>query len=340
MIRTTAGGTVVLLVLIFTSGGAASANETIQLSIKQSSHVAGETFDITVQTKDSSGQPIARKLNLAVRLLDGQGPGRVVQRGEISTREGDGLARVELSLEQPGSYTITGTAVHDSSIVSNALNLQIAGARILDDRVDQILRDWAARAKGIQSLWAEFDRTVYDKVWNNKEHHVGQACYLAPNRARLDIKDIESYVVNGKGEIWEYKPPLKQIKVYHLPPEMVKNQDLQDGPLPFLFGTDPERAKARYRFKIVEESAKSVHLAIYPKLREDQQNFVRAEVWLNKETFLPDRLMFQEPNSNEITFEFSGRIWINIEIEEDKYFECKEYADWRVIHQNVEVREK
>lgn len=339
--RTTASGTIVLLVLTtaaWSQGGSRAAMaETIQIAAQQTSYVTGESFEITVQTNDAQGNPIARVLDIAV-FLETKGPegAKVVQRGEITTRAQDGLAKVALSLDQPGSYKIQGVSKVDASIVSKPLSLQIVAARLFDDRVDQVLREWARRAKSIQSLWAEFDRTVVDRVWGNTVTKKGDACYLAPNRARLDIVDVESYVVNGKGEIWEYKPPLKQIKIFHLPPEMLRNQDLQDGPLPFLFGTDPEKAKARYSFKIADENEQSLHMIIYPKLQEDQQNFARAEVWLNKKTFLPDKLFFQEPNRKEITFSFTD-IHINIPIDPEVYFECKILEDWRVIHQNVEA---
>lgn len=338
--RTTASGTIVLLVLTtaaWSQGLSSQAKaETIQLTADQTSYVAGENFEITVQTLDGQGRPVARVLLLSVFEKSGvEGTGRIVQKGEISTRDRDGLARVALSLERPGAYAIQGVSKADQNVVSQALSLQIVPARILDDRVDQVLREWSNRAKGIQSLWAEFDRTVVDKVWNETTTNTGSACYLAPNRARLDIVDVESYIVNGKGEIWEYKVKPKQIKVYHLPKEMIQNQDLQDGPLPFLFGTDPDRAKARYNFKIGAEDDKSLHLVIKPKLQEDLQNFVRAEVWLNKEKFLPDKLYFLEPNRKEITFTFTF-IKTNIEIDPEKYFTCRQFPDWRIVHQNVE----
>lgn len=210
-------------------------------------------------------------------------------------------------------------------------------AGILDDRVDILLRDWSQKTSQIRSLYAEFERTTVDKVWGTKETAKGSARYMAPQKARLDIlgENAESYVITGTGEIWEYKPPTKQITVYELPPEMIKEvKNIQDGPLPFLFGTEPEKAKARYRFEIIHRDEKMIHVKVFPKLQEDKQHFVWAEIRLDGKTFLPTMLIFQEANSNEVTFDFGQSVWTNIEINEDD-FVGKPIKDWRIIRKKV-----
>lgn len=191
-----------------------------------------------------------------------------------------------------------------------------ANNAILDNRVDVLLRDWSERTSKIQTLYTEFTRTEIDKVWRTKESAAGSARYIHPNRARLDItgENAQSYVLTGQGEIWEFRPPKKQIVVWKLPPEEAAKDSLEDGPLPFLFGTRPDKAKMRYGFKILSEDEKVVHVEVIPKLRKDQQDFVQAEIWLSRQTFLPDRLKFLEANGNEMIFDFK-QIWTNIEID-------------------------
>ena len=207
---------------------------------------------------------------------------------------------------------------------------------ILEDRVDTLLREWSARTGKVKSLYAEFTRVTFDKVWQQTTKDDGSARYLHPNKARLDVtgERAESYVLTGAGEIWEYKPPIKQITIYQLPPDMVQQDNIQDGPLPFLFGTEPAKAKARYFLKIVEETDAMVHLLINPKLQEDQQNFTSAQLWLSKETFLPNKLMFLEPNGNEVSYEFKG-VWTNIEINTADFVPQTLPAPWRVIRKQV-----
>lgn len=208
---------------------------------------------------------------------------------------------------------------------------------LLDARIDVVLREWSARTAQVKSLYATFDRTTIDVVFRNEEKATGSARYLYPNRARLDVDDVESYVLNGKGEIWEYKPPLKQIKVYVLPPDMANKEALEDGPLPFLFGTGAEKMKARYQLKIVDETDAAIHLSVLPKMKEDQQNFARAELWLSKDKFLPTRLAFLEPSGNQVIFNFS-QVWTNIDIKATD-FDCQPIRDWTFVRQQVADRE-
>ncbi|QDU64024.1 Outer-membrane lipoprotein carrier protein [Planctomycetes bacterium Pan216] len=219
---------------------------------------------------------------------------------------------------------------------------------ILDDRVDTLLRQWSERTSKIESLYVEFTRTTFDPVWRAKEVAKGSARYLAPKMARLDIggDNPESYVLTGDGEIWEYKAAIEQLTIFELPEEMRKDADLQDGPLPFLLGADPGKAKARYRIDIIAEDEKLVHLKITPKLQEDMQNFTTVELWLNRETFLPEKLFFTEPNQSEVTFDFADpdpketgtRIWINIDISPDDFRGRMPTGDkWRIIRRKVEA---
>lgn len=212
---------------------------------------------------------------------------------------------------------------------------------LLDNRVDVILREWSSRTGEIKSLYAEFTRTNIDHAWKDKEVAEGSARFLAPTQARLDVlgDNAESYILTGEGEIWEYKPPIKQITIYELPPEMIRGDAIQEGPLPFLFGTKPDKAKARYNFKIIEETDKHVHIKIKPKLQEDMKNFAAADLWLDRSNYLPSKLMFVEPNQNQVTYEFKG-IWTNIEISKDdfvpKLIKGKPgEPDWRVNRKKV-----
>lgn len=203
---------------------------------------------------------------------------------------------------------------------------------ILDNRVDTLLREWAERTSKIRSLYAEFTRTTFEPAFKTKETDEGSARYLHPRRARLDIVSppdrAESHVLTGTGELWIYLPPHKKIKVFKLPPEAKENDPQKDGPLPFLFGSRPEEAKARYRFDILDENPKNIHVKVFPKLVDDQKNFVWCELWLNKENFLPDKIRIREGNDTELTFTFKG-IWTNIPIEPSD-FVCRRIKDWTV----------
>ena len=73
---------------------------------------------------------------------------------------------------------------------------------------------------------------------------------------------------------------------HHLPPQL-QGKGIVDGPLPFLFGTEAAKLKARYWLRIVPPVEKSppdqIMLEARPKYREDAQNYVRAQVILQKQ---------------------------------------------------------
>lgn len=189
------------------------------------------------------------------------------------------------------------------------------GDAILESRVDKLLRQWADRTSQIKSLYTEFSQSTKDAVWQKDTQANGSARYLAPDRARLDIMgdNAQSLVVTGKREIWHYKVEDKQITVYHLNEDVDPQAALEDGPLPFLFATKPERAKQRYTFEILEEDDNIIKTKIVPKLEEDKSNFTYAIVTLDKENLLPKQLFFEEVNQNTVTYDFV-KIWTNIDI--------------------------
>lgn len=209
---------------------------------------------------------------------------------------------------------------------------------LLESRIDVLLREWAAKTSEIKSLYTVFRRTTKDVVWGRMAVVPGSARYLAPDRARLDISDEQgkpedSLVVTGKGEIWHYQVSLRKITVYELDPGMSQQQALEEGPLPFLFATKPEKAKQRYSFEILDETDEVVRAKILPKLEEDKKEFLSAEVTLDKKTFLPKRLYFVEVNQNEVTYDFAS-IWTNIEINPSD-FEGRPVSDWPVIRKEA-----
>lgn len=332
-----------------------SPSEIVSVKSPQTSFKPNATIDITVTVTDRSGNPLARTLKVTVydqASAAGAGLGEAVLQGDVQTSAQSGSAQFRLPIEKESRYLVravgrdaSGGPIAGSQAILVGQPNQPSGG-IFDDRIDELLRDWSVHAEKINTLYADFTRTVVDVVWRTKEVHKGRAYYRAPKQARLDIIDIEngkpveSYIVTGKGEIWEFKKQLKQVNVFELPPEMVKEQQLKDGPLPFLFGTDPEKAKARYHFKIKSDDGRIVDLIIIPKLHDDAQNFARAEIRLDVETFMPKKLTLTEPNSNQITFDFNG-IYTNIEIDPEVYFKCdrsKVPANWRFVRRKVAER--
>ena len=111
----------------------------------------------------------------------------------------------------------------------------------------------------------------------------------------------------------------------------------------FLFGMKTEEIKRRFDLYIdVKDPQKYnenfIHIMIYPRMREDRQEFVKAELvlWINKANpkfannfMLPARLWMQKANKDQTTFDFR-------EMDTQKAFTPKDFvaskptANWKV----------
>jgi hypothetical protein len=199
--------------------------------------------------------------------------------------------------------------------------LRADDGQLLENRVDSVLREWSEKTGNIRSLYTVFTRTIVDPVWNQKDVAQGSARYLSPRMARLDVTGgltPESLVLPGNGEAWHFKPANQNnqaniVEIHKLPQDMNEKDVLEDGPLPFLFATKPDRAKQRYKFEILEENDAMLRAKITPKLQEDQRDFVEAEVTLQKTDWMPTRISILEATKQQVTYELS-KTWTNIEI--------------------------
>ena len=195
------------------------------------------------------------------------------------------------------------------------------GRQLLENKADAVLRQWSEKTGKIQSLYTVFNRTIIDPVWQTKDVSPGSARYVAPKMARLDITAgtrPEHLLLPGNGEAWHFKPAVNEdqdniVEVHKLPNDVKERDVLEDGPLPFLFATQPEKAKQRYKFEITEELPEYYRIKITPKLEEDQKDFVTAEIVLDKIKLLPSRITILESTKQEVTYDIQN-IWTNIEI--------------------------
>ena len=100
-----------------------------------------------------------------------------------------------------------------------------------------------------------------------------------------------------------------------------------DGPLPFLFGMPPEKAKKRYAMKIERKDANSVVLMVTPLLQQDAANWRSAKVQLDLNEFLPRAVMLIDPAGNmETTYRFE-----NLEINKKQNI----FAKYLGVEENV-----
>ncbi len=201
--------------------------------------------------------------------------------------------------------------------------------------LEQLLKNWSQRSALIQTLRGTHRRFVYDRVFMTEKRSVGAFYYEAPSKGRIDIQPAkitpgekvqhqdgktgkiltyalkqespERWICNGQ-QIWQVNDTAKQVEVVPIPPDH-QGQNIMDGPLPFLFGMPPQKAKLRYQLAMVNDpnlQKNLVRLHVFPRLRQDAANWQSAEVILDTEQYLPRAVKLIDPTGNtETTYLFN-----------------------------------
>ncbi len=195
----------------------------------------------------------------------------------------------------------------------------------VDPELERLLRSWATTTEKIQKLQGRHYRFEYDKVFEVEKRAEGMFYYEAPSKGRIDIEgrviekgDVstqigkksgqpyklesaspEKWISNGN-EIQKIDDKEKSVDIVTIPKEL-QGPNIMDGPLPFLFGMPPEKAKQRYRMKIIKKSGNIVMLEVEPLLRHDAENWRRAWLQLDIQEFLPAAVKLEDPSGNKET---------------------------------------
>lgn len=183
--------------------------------------------------------------------------------------------------------------------------------------LERLLMTWYTKTKDIEKLQGKHIRYIYERTFSTGSVAHGKFYYEAPGKGRIDIKpkpaqDMdpaqEGVQIKDSGVLYTYQKCPSQswicdgktiICVDHdartyttktLPPAK-QGTNMMDRPLPFLFGMPPEKAKQRYKMKIVQNpnltTKDRVCLIVEPRLPKDASNWTEARVILWRETCLP-----------------------------------------------------
>jgi TIGR03009 family protein len=203
------------------------------------------------------------------------------------------------------------------------------------DRLDWVLVQWEQQMKGIESLAAQCSRTTTDVVHDNKVTvFVGSAKYMRPNLAMLEMvrkdkpEQFEKFVCNGQ-HLYHYLPLQKRVQKKTL--TQPKQGLPEDNFLSFLFGMSAAEAKSRYDLKLGKEDQFYYFIDITPKLEQDKADFERARIVLNKDSFMPRQLWFQEPaNKNTVLWDVP-QIQTKIALQKEEFLNPPVPKDWEVV---------
>jgi TIGR03009 family protein len=182
-----------------------------------------------------------------------------------------------------------------------------------DPELDGYLSKWQDKMQAVSALTAQLDRKVKDKTLDVEQQTSGFAKYLkkgsastAQNLVLMEMtpkgkKDFSERIVCNGAFVYQYSPSTKEIVAHELP-KPTDNKQADDNILGFLIGMKKEQVKQRYDLKLTKTDKSFIYVMIYPKFAEDKQDFKRAQMVLDKETFFPYRLWFEKPNDDEVTW--------------------------------------
>ena len=115
----------------------------------------------------------------------------------------------------------------------------------------------------------------------------------------------ERWICDGN-EIKAIDDDNKTYEAIKIPPSQ-RGDNIMDGPLPFLFGMAPERAKARYEFKLIAENEKAYAIEVTPKWKQDAIDWIKAKLILDREMCLPLEVHLYNPaGTTETVYLFSS----------------------------------
>jgi TIGR03009 family protein len=192
----------------------------------------------------------------------------------------------------------------------------------------------------IETLAAQLNRIDKDKTFERTNKLTGYAQYMkvgkgptAQNLALLEMRqegktDLAEKVVCTGTYLYSFLPAQKEIKVYDITPK--PGQVSEDNVLSFLLGMKAEEAQRRYDLKLAKEDQFYIYVDIAPKDPRDKAEFQRARIVLNKDSFLPRQLWFENPNNSEVTWDIP-RVQIGLPIKREVFDAPKAPAGWKLV---------
>ncbi|MBX3415076.1 MAG: hypothetical protein KF708_20500 [Pirellulales bacterium] len=177
--------------------------------------------------------------------------------------------------------------------------------------LDRILLTWQNTSGKIESMQCTIYRWESNPVFGKNTRGAGQLKYTAPDKGKYYVEELndqgkpvgvsEHWVCDGNA-IYEFDHGNRKLVVRQLPNEL-KGKAIADGPLPFLFGADANKMKARYWIRQIappEAHQEKICLEAFPKFQRDAANFRRAEVMLDAQ-WVPFALMLELPDGKSRT---------------------------------------
>jgi hypothetical protein len=104
--------------------------------------------------------------------------------------------------------------------------------------------------------------------------------------------------------VFEYRHDQKHLVERPIPPEL-RGKAIADGPLPFLFGADAAKLKARYWMRVEDQQNQNqIWIVALPKYQAQAADFKAVEVILDRQRMLPTHMQVHLPNGSRHVYVF------------------------------------
>lgn len=199
--------------------------------------------------------------------------------------------------------------------------------------LEQVLSRMDERGDQLQSMSADIvQRKWTDILGEFDQGERGRFYFLRRDDTTFLRKDIEQPSQNvltiAGGDVLFYQPSLKQAQRYQLGTHKDKTEFLLLG-----FGSDPQALKEAYEIELLGQEdvdgQTAYRLELTPRSKQTAAFFVRIELWVDSDLWVPIQQKLVEPTQDYLLINFSD-IELNPDISRSR-FEVKLPSDVRVI---------
>jgi TIGR03009 family protein len=206
--------------------------------------------------------------------------------------------------------------------------------------LDTVLSKWQIDSGRITTFKCSFERLEYDVAFGpardiplNKNK--GELSFGKPDKGSFRITEINTWQAkpvppggpptaqiqgdwvlqpNAVGEHWvcdgtsifEYRHDKKQLVQRPIPPQL-QGKAIADGPLPFLFGAQPQKLKSRYWMRQGQppnNDPNQIWITAVPIYQAQAADFKQVDVILDINQMLPTHMQVHLPNGSRHVYVF------------------------------------
>ena len=178
------------------------------------------------------------------------------------------------------------------------------------DPLDSLLLRWEQAMNKVNNLSVQCTRITDDKTFQVRETFEGVAMYMKPDKAKLRMNkqgkpEVEERFIYTGAFLYAFDQGSKEVRAYPVtPPKAGQSND--DNVLALVLGMKAEEAKRRYVLQLDKpEDPYYYYINIWPRLQADKQEFQRAQLVLEKNSYLVKQLWFEAPNKNTVLWMMS-----------------------------------